>query len=166
MKLLYSRDAIASRVAEMGKTITAAYQGKPLTVVVLLNGAMLFGADLIRKIELPIHVDTLAVSSYRKDFSSGEVVLRGSLKLPVGGRHILLVDDILDTGTTLAYLCERFRNDGALSIKTCVLLDKMRKESMQIEADFRGFEIPDRYVIGYGLDSEEEYRNLPDIYVK
>lgn len=168
MRILITEEEIAQRVASLGKEITAFYQGKePLTVIALMNGALPFAADLVRKIDLALRWDTLGASSYSCNRSSGELQIRSELKLSVRGRHILLLDDIFDTGFTLGCLKEHFLGLGALSLRTCVLLNKS-KESAKLctEPDWSGFTIGDVYVIGYGMDSEEEYRNLPYIAVK
>lgn len=168
MKVLITEEEIAQRVTVLGKEITAFYQGRePLTVIALMNGALPFAADLVRKIDLPLRWDTLGASSYSCDRSSGKLQIRSELKLPLEGRHVLLLDDIFDTGFTLAELKEHFLGLGALSLRTCVLLNKSTgKAKLGTEPDWSGFTIRDVYVIGYGMDSEEEYRNLPYIAVK
>ena len=161
MKILLTESRIAERISEIGHEITAAYRGKDLTVVVMMNGAVIFAADLLRKIEIPLQVDSFAASSYENDKSTGSLKIRSSLKLPVRGRHVLLVDDILDTGFSMKNAVNYFREQGAASVKTCVLMDKDIPRTAFAAADWTGFHIPDRYVVGYGLDSEERYRNLP-----
>ncbi len=163
MKILVSEKKIARRVAELGESITEAYRGKDLTVVVIMNGALLFGADLVRRIQLPIRIDLFAASSYENDRSSGKLKIRSELKNSPAGRHLLLVDDILDTGFSMKCIREHLAGSGALSIRTCVLLNKHVGGKQFLAPDWVGFDIPDRYVVGYGLDSEEEYRNLPYI---
>lgn len=165
MKVMVSEADIAKRVAALGESITREYAGKDLTVVIIMNGALIFGADLVRQIKLPIRVDLFAASSYVNDQSSGNLKVRSELKNSPAGRHLLLVDDILDTGFSMKRILEHFAKSGALSIKTCVLLNKHVKGKQFITPDWVGFDIPDRYVVGYGLDSEEEYRNLPCIAV-
>ena len=161
MKILLTEEQIADRISEIGHEITAAYRGKNLTVVVIMNGAVIFASDLLRKIEIPLQVDSFAASSYENDKSTGSLKIRSSLKLPVRGRHVLLVDDILDTGVSLKNAVRYFREQGAESVRTCVLMDKNIGMKAFAAADWTGFHIPDRYVVGYGLDSEERYRNLP-----
>ena len=165
MKILISESELEQRVAELGREITAAYRGKPLTVVAIMNGAILFAADLVRRIELPLQLDSFAASSYRHDCSTGSLTVRSQLKLPVRGRFVLLVDDILDTGLSMRYAVDYFRQLGAAEVKTCVLMDKMIENKYFPSADWTGFHIPDRYVVGYGLDSEERYRNLPYVAI-
>lgn len=168
-RILVSRKEIAERVDQLGFEITAFYRDEPLTIVPLMNGAMIFAADLCRAIENDqIFIDSLAAASYENDASSGKLTRRSTLKLPVAGRHLLLVDDILDTGRTLQAMKAYFDSVGAASVRTCVLLTKEldpAKPPRKIRADWSGFTVPDLYVIGYGLDSHEKYRNLPDIRV-
>ena len=165
MKVLLTKEEIARRVAELGAEITQSYQGKDLTVVVILNGALLFASDLVRQIELPLRIDSFAASSYEHDHSSGTMTVRSHLKLPVQNRNILLIDDILDTGLSMKFLVRHFQDLGAASVKTCVLLDKMLDHKHYGKVDWCGFRIPNRYVVGYGLDSEEMYRHLPYIAI-
>lgn len=168
-RILFTRKQIAERVEQLGFDITKYYKEEPLTVIPLMNGAMIFAADLTRAIEKDdLFIDALAAASYENDASTGKLTHRSSLKLPVAGRHLLLVDDILDTGRTLKDMTEYFYTKGALSVRTCVLLSKElapAKPARKLEADWSGFTVPDLYVIGYGLDSCEKYRNLPDIRV-
>lgn len=168
-KILIDRSTIAARVSEIGFEITAFYAGKPLTLVPLLNGAIVFAADLARAIEKEdLFIDSLAAASYENDASSGTLTRRSDLKLPVAGRHLLLVDDILDTGHTLHEMKNYFETLGAASVRTCVLLTKEldpAKPPRKTDSDWTCFTVPDLYVIGYGLDSHEKYRNLPDIRV-
>ena len=161
MKVLLTENEIAARIAQLGGEITEVYRGKELTVIVMMNGAVIFAADQLRKIDLPLYVDCISASSYENDRSTGKITVRSALKLPVHGRHILLVDDILDTGLSMKYTVHYFLGLGAASVKTCVLMDKMLETKQFVPADWVGFRIPDRYVVGYGLDSDEHYRNLP-----
>lgn len=168
-RILVSRKEIEDRVSQLGFEITTFYRGEPLTMIPLMNGAMIFAADLARAIENEeLFIDSLAAASYENDASSGKLTRRSTLKLPVAGRHLLLVDDILDTGRTLQDMKAWFETLGALSVRTCVLLTKNldpAKPERKMAADWSGFQVPDLYVIGYGLDSHEKYRNLPDIRV-
>lgn len=167
IKVLIDENRIAARVEALGKEITSFYRDKPLTVVALMNGALPFAADLVRKIDLPIRWDVMGASSYECDRSSGELTIRSELKLSPQGRHLLLVDDIFDTGFTLSRLKQCFLDRGALSLRSCVLLDKnIAGKKVCEKPDWVGFSIPEVYVVGYGMDSEEEYRNLPYIGVK
>jgi len=166
LECLIPRHAIARRVEELAGAIQRDYAGcGPVTMLVVLNGAMVFAADLMRLLDLPLAVDTLAAASYAGTRSTGELVFRAPPKLTVKGRNILLVDDILDSGFTLARLMEFLREAGAAAVKSCVLLDKTvaRHPRGLKKADYTAFRIPDRFVVGYGLDADEAWRNLPDV---
>ncbi len=166
-RILFDKAEIARRVAELGRELTAFYADQPLTIVTLMNGAMLFSADLVRHIDVAdLYMDSFSASSYRNDASTGELNIRGNLKLSVQNRHVLLLDDILDTGFTLRETKKYFLKLGALSVRSCVLLKKhLTQEACERSADWIGFSVPNLYVIGYGLDSNELYRALPDIRV-
>ena len=166
-RVLYREAEIAARLDELAAQITSDYSGKELTVLAILNGSLIFMADLLRRIPLPLQLDCLRVKSYHGGtVSSGRVQFdRESLPL-VQARHVLLLDDILDSGNTLDAVVETIRLEGRpLSLKSCVLLRKTKKRSLSIEADYVGFEIEDEFVVGYGLDYQERYRNLPLIGV-
>jgi len=160
---LFDEKAIAVRVKELGAEIAGKRRGSDLTVVSISNGATIFAADLVRAIDLPLRLDSLSARSYDGTESSGEVVFTPHLKLDPRGRNILLVDDILDTGRTLRRVVEYLKDAGAESVETCVMLDKPARRVVGMEADFVGFEIPDVFVVGYGLDYDEYFRNLPYI---
>lgn len=163
-EILLNEDEIQKRVRELGKEITEDYAGKDLLVVGILKGAAIFMSELIRYIELPIKIDFMAVSSYG-DFSisTGEVKIIKDLDFSAEDKHILIVEDIIDTGYTLNYLSDNLRKRGALSVKVATLLDKPDRRIVGVPLDYLGFEIPDEFVVGYGLDYAEEYRNLPYI---
>ena len=166
MEILFTAEQIAERVAAMGREIRDFYQAKPLTLLVIANGAIFFGADLARAVDLPIWIDVLPAGSYAGHRSTGRVRLRGEPKLPVAGRHLLLVDEILDTGITLRALTEHFADAGALSVRTAVMITKKCPRPDGIaRADWSGFDTPDRYLVGYGMDSRENFRNFPDIRI-
>ena len=164
MEILISEAEIAKRIAELGAELTAAYRGKPLTVIGIMNGATVFAADLLRRLDLPVFYDTIAIESYSGLKSSGNISFRAMPKLQVNGRHLLILDDVLDTGRTLLALRERFTCEGARSVRFCVAVEKdlPRPDGLQ-HADWKGFLIPDHYIVGYGMDADESYRNLPDI---
>ena len=166
IRVLFTKEQIAAKVAELGKAITAHYEGKPLTVVGLTNGAMPFCADLIRSIELPMYVDTLAVASYQADRRGDEFEFRSKLKLDPAGRCVLLVDEVLDSGMTLKRVSDYFLKRGGADVRTAVMVvkDIPRIEGL-CQPDWFGFNAPDGYLVGYGLDSMELYRNLPYIGV-
>lgn len=165
-KILYSEAVIMVRLDELAAQITKDYEGKDLTVVAVLNGSLIFLADLLRRIPRPLHMDCLRVSSYENTTSTGQVNFRQAQLPEVRGRHLLLLDDILDTGTTLKAIHDRFSAEaGAASVKSCVLLRKTIEELQAIQADYVGFDIPNEFVVGYGLDYNENYRHLPYIGV-
>jgi hypoxanthine phosphoribosyltransferase len=165
--VLYRESEIAARLDKLAIQITADYSGKELTVLAILNGSLIFMADLLRRIPLPLQLDCLRVKSYYGEtVSSGRVQFDHTALPLVQGRHVLLLDDILDSGNTLAAISETVRLEaGPLSVKSCVLLRKMKKRNLSIEADYVGFDIEDEFVVGYGLDYQERYRNLPLIGV-
>lgn len=164
--ILVSEQAIRRRLKKLGSEIKAVYGEEEITVVAIINGAILFAADLLREIPNPVRLDCIRVSSYRNETTSqGKPQLMHSLSLDVANRHVLLIDDILDTGKTLAMVVALIRKLSPASVKVCVLLDKKGRREVPFEADFVGFEIPDKFVVGYGLDFAERYRNLPCIGV-
>ncbi len=172
-EVLISEEAIAARVAELGRQVTADYRGEPLTLVSVLKGSLPFMADLMRQIELPVRIDLMEVSSYggTATESSGLVRIIKDLSASIAGEHVLLVEDIIDTGLTLNYLVRYLRGKNPASLRICTLLDKPARRLAEIPVDYRGFEIPDQFVVGYGLDYGERYRNLrfvgvlrPEVY--
>ena len=164
-KILISDDELARRVKSLARKIERDFRGRDLVVVSLLNGTVLFLADLIRHLSLPLRLDFIGVSSYGAGTESGELVFTKELRLDVGGRNVLLVDDILDTGKTLSQVIPKLEVLKPRRIRTCVLLDKPARRKFEVEADYVGFEIPDYFVVGYGLDFAERYRNLPFVGV-
>ena len=165
-KILVKRDDITEAVKKLGKQITEDYQGHDLMVVGILKGAIVFYSDLIREIDLPLRTDFMAVSSYGSATkSSGVVQLRKDLDRPVEGMDVLIVEDIVDSGMTLSYLKRVFQDRGAASVRIATLLDKPARRRVDLKADYFCFTIPDEFVVGYGLDYDEKYRNLPDIGV-
>lgn len=163
--ILIPEDRIARRVAELACQIERDYTGRETVVVALLNGTVMFLADLIRHLSLPLRLDFMGVSSYGLGTESGDLVFTKELRLDVRGRDVLLVDDILDTGRTLRRVYDKLHDLRPRRIRTCVLLDKKARRVEDIEADYVGFEIPDLFVVGYGLDFAERYRNLPFVGV-
>jgi hypoxanthine phosphoribosyltransferase len=161
-EIIVSEEAIQKRVKELGAEITKAYMGKDLLVVGILKGAVIFLADLVKTIEFPVMIDFMAVSSYgTSSISTGEVRILKDLDYSVVGKDILIVEDIIDTGLTLNYLKEILGKRGANSVKVCTLLDKVDRRTVGVDIDFLGFEISDEFVVGYGLDYNEQYRNYP-----
>lgn len=165
-EVLLTKEEIADKVQELGKTLAAEYHDKRPLLVCVLKGALLFVADLSRAMEIPLEVDFMAVSSYGVSTkSSGVVRILKDLETSIEGRHVLIVEDIIDTGLTLNYLIENLKSRKPASIKICTLLDKPSRRRVQLQPDYCGFVIPDKFVIGYGLDFAEIYRNLPFIGV-
>jgi len=164
--VLFRESTIMSRLDEMASQISSDYAGKDLTVLAVLNGSLMFGADLLRRLEMPLRLDCLSVSSYHGASTTG-VVKFNQLHLPdVHGRHVLILDDILDSGHTLHAIRDKLQNETSpLSIKICVLLRKDVPRQRELEADYVGFDIANEFVVGYGLDYMERFRNLPYIGV-
>lgn len=164
--ILVSETAIRRRVAALAELINRAYRGKDLTVIAIVNGALIFTADLLRQLRSPLRLDCIRASSYHAGtMAGGKPVIIDNLKLDIAGHHVLLVDDILDTGNTLSAVHELLLAKQAASVRTCVLLDKKARRVVPFEAEFVGFEIPNEFVVGYGLDFNERYRNIPCIGV-
>jgi hypoxanthine phosphoribosyltransferase len=160
-----SKEQIEKRVRELGEQITRDYAGQNITVVPLLSGAFMFVADLLRAMDLPVDVQFMAVSSYEGTQSTGEVKIKYDLKRPVFGKHVLLIEDIVDTGTTLKTVLEIMRTRQPASLKLASLLYKPARNLHPVDIDYLGFEIEDKFVIGYGLDYDGLYRELPYIGV-
>ncbi len=164
-RILITEQQLARRIRLISREIERDFKGREMVVVALLNGTVLFLADLIRNLTLPLRLDFMGVSSYGAGTESGDLVLTKELRLDVRGRDVLLVDDILDTGKTLYRVLGKLRVLKPRRIKTCVLLNKAARRVEDVEADYVGFEIPDFFVVGYGLDFAERYRNLPFVGV-
>jgi hypoxanthine phosphoribosyltransferase len=172
-QVLLTEEQIATRVAELGERITADYAGKTVTLVSVLKGSLPFMADLMRAIDLPLRIDLMEVSSYggATTESSGLVRILKDLSASIAGEDVLIVEDIIDTGLTLNYLIRYLRGKNPKTLRICTLLDKPARRLVEIPVDYIGFEIPDQFVIGYGLDYGEVYRNLrfvgvlkPEVY--
>ena len=165
-EVLIDELAIAAKVRELGTAIADDYRGKDLVLVSILKGALPFLADLMRQMPIPLALDFLEVSSYGEATeSSGNVRILKDLAKPIEGREVVVIEDILDTGHTLSYVIEHLRAKQPRSVRLCTLLDKPARRIVPIQIDYRGFEIPDKFVVGYGLDYAERYRNLPFIGV-
>jgi hypoxanthine phosphoribosyltransferase len=163
-RILLTREEIAGKVRELGAALSREYEGLEPLMVCVLKGSAVFYADLCRSMDIPLRMDFIAVSSYgRHSGSSGEVRLIKDLDESIEGRHVVVVEDILDTGLTLRYLADMLRSRAPASLKICVLLDKPERRRVAIEPDYTGFVVPNEFVVGYGLDYAEKYRNLPDI---
>jgi len=165
-RILFDEATIARRLDQLAAQISADYANRELTVVAILNGSLIFMADLLRRISLPLKLDCLSVASYHgRPQTSGEVIFRQVAPPDVAGRHVLLLDDILDSGTTLKTIREKLELASPGSIRICVLLRKMKQRMRAVDVDYAGFDIEDEFVVGYGLDYMERYRNLPYIGV-
>ncbi len=164
-KLLLTSDSIYSRVMELAERISSDYQGKEILAIAVLKGAFMFYADLIRALKVPVTVDFIIASSYHGTISSGDVRVRYESLEDISGKDVLLIDDIIDTGISLKYLRELLLNKRPASLKICVLLDKKERRIANVPIDYLGFEIQNEFVVGYGLDWDGKYRNLPYIAV-
>jgi hypoxanthine phosphoribosyltransferase len=166
MQVLISAERIQARVAELARQIAADFHGRPVTIVGVLTGCLMFLADLVRRLDLPVRIGLIQASSYRGETTTpGELRVGPELLPDVHGRHVLLLDDILDTGRTLAHLVGHLKGVGAASVRSGVLLRKIGRQRVPVEPDYCGFDIPDAFVVGYGLDYNDEYRHLPFIAV-
>jgi hypoxanthine phosphoribosyltransferase len=161
--VLFTEQQIQERVAALADQITQDYQGRSPVLVTMLKGAVVFLADLFRRIDLPVRVDFMSITSYGADSqaSGGVVRILKDLDQDIGGEDVIVVDDIIDTGLTLSYLLATLRARQPATLEVCALLDKTVRRILPVEIKYRGFECPDRFVLGYGLDHEERYRNLP-----
>lgn len=161
-EVLVTEEEIQAKVKELGKRITDDYKGKNLMLIGILKGAAIFLSDLARNIEIPVLIDFMAVSSYgNSSESTGVVRIIKDLESSIDDKDVLIVEDIIDTGLTLSYLTDNLRKRGAKSVKIVTLLDKPERRKVEVPVDYIGFTIPDEFVIGYGIDYAEKYRNLP-----
>lgn len=166
MKVLISRDELKAKTEELAQRISQDYEGKDLLLVGVLKGGFMFLSDLCRCLTLPVSIDFISVSSYgNSTVSSGVVRILKDIDYDITGKHILIVEDLIDTGLTLTYLKDLFAAKHCASVKVCTILDKPSRRKVQLEVDYQGIIIPDKFVIGYGLDYAEKYRNLPDVCV-
>ena len=165
-RVLFDEATIHRRLDELAARISDDYRNRELTIIAILNGSVILMADLLRRIPLPVKLDCLSVASYHGGIKpTGDPVFRQVLLPDVAGRHVLILDDILDSGVTLATIREKLETAGPLSVRICVLLEKKKIRTRTIDPDYVGFEIADEFVVGYGLDYMERYRNLPCIGV-
>lgn len=163
-KILFSGEQITARAAEMGAQITAEYAGEELVLIGTLKGSIMWMAELMKFIDLDTQIDFVAASSYGKSTeSSGIVKMEKDISLDITGKHVLIIEDIIDTGNTLMKLREYFRDKKAASVKICTMLDKPSRRTADVTGDYIGFTVDDLFVIGYGLDFDQKYRNLPYI---
>ncbi len=165
-RILLSGEEIAERVTEIAEKITRDYAGESVLMVGILRGAVVFFAELVKKIDLDLRFDFMVVSSYGNSTdSSGEVRIVKDLSQPIEGMNVIIVEDIIDTGYTLKNLMKLLRTRNPKSLKICALLDKPSRRKVELEGDYVGFKVPNEFVVGYGLDYNEKYRNLPDICI-
>lgn len=166
LEVLFSQETIQERIKQLGAEITRDYAGRNPLLIGVLKGACFFLSDLLRSIDTRLSIEFMAISSYGSSTrTSGEVRIMKDLDVPIEGRDILVVEDIVDTGLTLSYLLANLKSRGAASVKLAALLDKHERREKEVEIDYLGFSIPDHFVVGYGLDFAERYRNLPFIAV-
>jgi hypoxanthine phosphoribosyltransferase len=164
-EILIPSEAIATTVRELGAMVAETYQGQDLLLVSVLKGGVIFLTDLMRAIPMPLAIDFLAISGYGRKDSAGVVRILKDLDQEITGRHVLVVEDIVDTGLTVDYLLRTLQARQPMSLRVCTLLDRPARRIVNLPMAFRGFDIPDRFVVGYGLDYQERYRNLPFIGV-
>lgn len=165
-RILFNEQAIEKRVTELAQDISKDYAGKEVVAVCILKGALIFFTDLVRCITIPVHVDFLQASSYgSRTISSRTISISKDITTDIRGRHVLLIDTIIDTGETMACLYKRFSEQGPASLAIVGLLDKKARRTVEVSIAYKGFEIPDVFVVGYGMDRGEKYRNLPYIAV-
>lgn len=164
ISIMYSEEEVSARIRELGEKISRDYEGKELLLVCVLKGATFFACELAKRISLPVQIEFMKCSSYGNETeSSGVVKIMQDLDQPIRGKHVIVVEDIVDTGRTLSYLLELLRKREPESIALCTLLDKPERRVTEVEVDYTGFRIPDEFVVGYGLDYAQKYRNLPYI---
>ena len=164
--ILFSRQAIEEAITELARRINADYRGRPLVLVGILKGSFVFLADLIRKLDLDVTVDFAVLGSYGSGTTtSGEVKMLKDLSAPIEGKDVLVVEDIVDTGITLTYFMDTLRRRRPASLAICALIDKKARREVQIDVQYVGIEMEDGFIVGYGIDCNEQYRNLPDIWV-
>lgn len=163
VKVLIEEEKIQDKVKEIAKRIEQDYEGKEITLICILKGSTFFTVDLAKRINKNIKIEFIQVSSYGASTTSSKIELKLDLKESIEGKHVIVVEDIIDTGRTLSYLIEHLKERKPESLKLCTLLDKPERRLYDVKVDYTGFEIPDKFVVGYGLDYDESYRNLPYI---
>ena len=164
--LLFSKEAIEEKVKELASRISSDYKEKEPVFIGILNGAVFFLSDLVREVSVPVKMDFIRASSYGSEMvSSAKVQLTKDIEIPVQGKPVILVEDIVDTGLTLSYIMKNLEQQHPESIKICSLINKLERREVSIHVDYFGFQIEEGFIVGYGLDYDEDYRQLPDIYV-
>lgn len=166
VEILLEEEKIKQRIAELAEELSRDYEGREVLMIGILNGAVYFLTELTQKMSVPVEIDFMAASSYGSGtVSSGNVVITRDLERSIENKHVIIIEDIIDTGHTLSILVEMLKEQSPASIKTCVLLDKPSRRTVELQADYVGFEIPDAFIVGWGLDYDQKYRNLPYIGV-
>jgi len=164
--ILYSKETIEKRVNELAETISRDYEGREIVFVCVLKGAFIFLADLTRQLKVPHVVDFVRLASYGSGtVSSGKITITKDIETSIEGRDVVIVEDIIDTGITMDFLKDRLKKSNPNSLKICALLDKEERREVKVDVDYVGFTIEDKFIVGYGLDFDEKFRCLPDIYV-
>lgn len=164
--VLITKEQIAARIAELAAQLDKEYEGKNPLFICILKGSVFFFTDLLKALRIPAEIDFMAVSSYGDgDTTSGYVKIIKDLGRPIAGREVVIVEDLIDTGTTLSHLCELLRTRDPASLRICTLMDKPERRLTDVKVEYCGFTIPDEFVVGYGLDYAERYRNLPEVYI-
>ena len=165
-ELLLSRDTIQKRVKELAKQISTDYEGKEPVLIGVLKGVVFFFADLVRAATVPIQIDFIRAASYGSEMTSGgSIRITKDVEIPIEGKPVIVVEDIVDTGATLNYIIETLDRKNVESLKVCALIDKIERREREVNIDYCGFQVEKGFVVGYGLDFNEQYRHLPDIYV-
>lgn len=162
-KPLFTTQSIQDRVKELAKEISADYEGKEILAVCILKGAFMFFSDIVKRIQVPMNIDFLVASSYIKTATTGKVKIHADVREDIKGKHVIVFEDIIDTGLTLKYIKDVLLSRKPASLKVCAFLDKKTHRHVALKPDYVGYEIPDEYVVGYGLDYDNKYRNLPYI---
>lgn len=163
LKVMYTEEQIQTRIQEMANEIDKDYEGKELIVISVLKGAIFFSVDLVKKMKTPVIFDMMQVSSYQGTQSTGNVIIKKGLDEDIAGKDVLIVEDIIDTGYTLQYLKEYLRTLNPKSLKIAVLADKKERREINVDIDYTGFEIENKFIVGYGFDIDQKYRNIPYI---
>ena len=162
IKVMIDQETLENRIAELGREISKDYEGKEIEIICILKGGAMFMCQLAKSISIPVTMDFMVLSSYGNELiSSGEVKIKKDLDESIEGKHLLIVEDIVDTGRTLSFLSNYLMKKGALSVQICTMLDKPARRVVPVDVRYRGFEIQDEFVLGYGLDYGQKYRNLP-----
>ncbi|KHL92330.1 hypoxanthine phosphoribosyltransferase [Paenibacillus sp. IHB B 3415] len=165
-KVLVSKDQLQQRVRELGAEISRDYEGKELVLIGILKGGAVFMSDLMREITLPVGIDYMSVSSYgASSTSSGVITIKKDIDTDIRGKHVLLVEDLIDTGLTLQHLRQLFALREAASVRICTILSKPSRRLVEVPVEYCGIDIPDEFVVGYGLDYAEQFRNLPEVWI-